>query len=159
MPTRMVIRRAITPDIEWCARLMAANEPWQTLGRNVKATRVQLKRPRAELFIAREGRRRLGFILLDPYGMASSPYICSVAVEERERGRGIGSRLVRFAERRFAGRRHIFLLVSSFNRLAQRLYRRLGYRRVAVLKNYVAKGHSEWLLEKRLRPPRQRLKR
>ncbi len=129
---------------------MAANEPWRTVGRTLKATRGQLKRPRAELFIACESRRRVGFILLDPYGLAGSPYIASIGVAEHSRGRGVGSHLVHFAERRFAGRRHLFLLVSSFNRAAQRLYRRLGYRRVAELKNYVVEGHSEWLLEKRL---------
>ncbi len=150
MLPRRTIERAKESDLEWCARLMAASEPWQTLGRTLKLTRAQLKRPCVELFIAREGRRRVGFILLHPYGLAGSPYIASLAVAKRERGRGVGSQLVHFAERRFAGRRHLFLLVSSFNRSAQRLYRRLGYRRVAELKNYVVEGHSEWLLEKRL---------
>ncbi len=150
MEPRVDIRRATRSDHPWCVRLMAASDPWLTLKQNVRATRAKLKRPCVELFVAREGRRRIGFILLDPHGLAGSPYIVSLAVAEHERGRGVGSELVGFAERRFAGRRHLFLLVSSFNRAAQRLYRRLGYRRVAELKNYVVEGHSEWLIEKRL---------
>ncbi len=47
MEARVDIRRATSSDREWCARLMAASDPWLTLGRNLQATRAQLKRPRA----------------------------------------------------------------------------------------------------------------
>jgi ribosomal protein S18 acetylase RimI-like enzyme len=61
-------------------------------------------------------------------------YIQTVCVAAEHRGRGIGTDLVRWAERRI--RRdspHVFLCVSSFNSGAQRLYERLGYRAVGRL--------------------------
>jgi ribosomal-protein-alanine N-acetyltransferase len=144
------IEPAQNADLEWCARLMAGSEPWITLGRNLDGCRSVLGRPGIELFVARKGSQRQGFILLHPYGLAGSPYIASVAVEESARGCGVGSRLVAFAEKHYEGRRHIFLCVSSFNHRAQGLYRRLGYERVGEFPDYVVEGHSELLFHKKL---------
>jgi ribosomal protein S18 acetylase RimI-like enzyme len=144
------IEPALDADFEWCARLMADSEPWITLRQDLDACRSKLRRPGSELFVAREGNERLGFILLLPYGLAGSPYISSVAVAPSARGRGLGTRLVEFAEKHYAGRQHIFLCVSSFNQRAAALYRRLGYERVAEFPDYVVKGHSEVLFHKKL---------
>jgi len=129
---------------------MAGSDPWITLRRGLDACRVALRRPGSELFVARERGLPAGFILIHPHGCAGSPYIASVAVAEGARGRGIGTQLVGFAERRMAGRRFIFLCVSSFNRRAQELYRRLGYQRVGEIPDYIVEGHSELLLCKKL---------
>ncbi len=150
MSQRIEIVAGKMADHEWCAQLMASSEPWVTLRRGLEASREVLRRPGCELYVAREGRRRLGFILMSPLGLAGSPYINSIAVAKRERGRGVGSRLLAFAERRFAGRRHLFLCVSSFNRRAQKLYQRRGYERAAELKDYILAGQTELLLHKRL---------
>ena len=144
------IEPAQNADFEWCARLMAGTEPWITLRQDLDACRAKLSRPSSELFVAREAERRLGFILLLPYGLAGSPYISSVAVDESARGCGVGSRLVAFAEKHYAGRKHIFLCVSSFNHRAQALYRRLGYEQVGEFPDYVVEGHSELLFHKKL---------
>ena len=149
-PQNLTIERAGKNDFDWCARLMAGSEPWITLRRGLEGCRAALRRPGSRLFVARERGRPAGFILVHPYGCAGSPYIASVAVARGARGRGIGSELVAFAERLMAARRFIFLCVSSFNRRAQKLYRRLGYRRVAELPDYIIKGHSELLLCKKL---------
>jgi ribosomal protein S18 acetylase RimI-like enzyme len=100
--------------------------------------------------VAREADQAVGFILIHPYGCAGSAYIASVAVAEGARGKGIGAQLLSFAERQAAGRRFIFLCVSSFNHRAQELYYRLGYERVGEIPNYIIEGHSELLLCKRL---------
>lgn len=144
------VEQAQEADIEWCAQLMAGSEPWVTLRQDLKACRDKLQRPTSELFIAREGGERRGFILLFPHGLAGSPYISSVGVEAAARGRGVGTRLVEFAEQHYAWRRHIFLCVSSFNQRAQALYRRMGYAQVAEFPDYVVKGHSELLFYKKL---------
>jgi ribosomal protein S18 acetylase RimI-like enzyme len=139
------IAAAAPDDYGWCAGLMASSEPWITLGRDLASCSATLARPGAELFIARraENGLRAGFILLAPYGLGGSPYISSIAVAAEARGGEIGSQLLRFAEQHFAGRRHLFLLVSSFNDRAQNLYRRQGFQRVGELKDYVVAGHSE----------------
>jgi ribosomal protein S18 acetylase RimI-like enzyme len=149
-PQDLTIERAEVDDFDWCARLMAGSEPWITLRRSLEECRVALCRPGSELYVARERGRRVGFILIHPYGCVGSPYIQSVAVAEGARGRGIGTQLVAFAERQMASRRFIFLCVSSFNRRAQELYSRLGYQRVGEIPDYVVEGHSELLLCKKL---------
>jgi len=58
--------------------------------------------------------------------------------------------MLAFAERQAAGRRFIFLCVSSFNLRAQALYRRLGYEQVGELPGYIVEGHSELLFWKKL---------
>ena len=149
-PRSLTIERAEEDDFDWCARLMAGSEPWITLRRGLDECRVALRRAGSELFVACECGRPAGFILIHPYGCAGSPYIASVAVAEGGRGRGIGSQLIAFAERHMAPSRFIFLCVSSFNRRAQELYRRLGYQRVGELPDYIVEGHSELLLCKKL---------
>ncbi len=149
-PKELTIERAEESDYDWCARLMAGSEPWITLRRGLDGCHAALRRPGSELFVAREGGGPAGFILIHPYGCAGSPYIASVAVAEGARGRGLGTQLVAFAERQMTGRRFVFLCVSSFNRRAQELYRRLGYWRVGEMPDYAVEGHSEILLCKRL---------
>jgi ribosomal-protein-alanine N-acetyltransferase len=129
---------------------MAASEPWITLRRDLEGCREALTRPGTELFIARDSERPVGFILIAPFGLAGSPYIASIAVVAEARGQRIGTQLLNFAEARFASTGHLFLLVSSFNHRAQRLYRRHGYEQVCELKDYVVSGHSELILHKRI---------
>lgn len=144
------IAAAEPDDYGWCAGVMASSEPWITLGRDLASCARVLARPGTELFIARraENGQRAGFILLAPYGLGGSPYIATFAVVAEARGCGVGSQLLRFAERRFAGRKHLFLLVSSFNQRAQELYRRHGFACVGELKDYVVAGCSELIFHK-----------
>ena len=148
IPLRIVA--AAPDDYEWCAGVMASNEPWITLSRDLEACRAALVRPGAELFVVREKELPAGFILVAPYGLAGSPYIASIAVAAEARGQGVGSQLLRFAEEHFAGRGHMFLLVSSFNRRAHELYRRYGYELVGELNDYIVPGQAELILHKRI---------
>lgn len=150
MPNPIELVPATPDDYEWSARLMAANEPWITLRRDLDGARAAVHRPGTELFMARDGDERLGFLLLAPYGLAGAPYIATIAVDESARGRGVGSRMLEWAEQRYADRHNIFLLVSSFNTRAQQLYLRHGYEQVGEIPDYVVKGHSELILRKRL---------
>lgn len=146
----MRIAPATDLDVEWCARLMAASEPWITLRRDLSGCRDALARPGTQLFVAHDNGQPVGFVLVAPYGMAASPYIASIAVSADARSRGVGSELLRFVERHFVGRGHLFLLVSSFNDRAQAFYRRHGYERVGELTDFIVAGSSEIILHKRL---------
>jgi N-acetylglutamate synthase-like GNAT family acetyltransferase len=80
-------------------------------------------------------------------------YIQSVCVAAGWRNTGIGSQLMAFAEKRiFSETPNAFILVSSFNQDARRLYERLGYEVVGELKDYIISGHSEILLRKAIAP-------
>ncbi len=147
----MQILQAGDADYEWAAQLMASSEPWVTLRRSLEDCRAAVRRPGTELFITFQGERRLGFVLLAEHGLAGSPYIASIAVVEAARGHGIGSELLRFAEEHYRiSHQHIFLLVSSFNLPARRLYERCGYQPVGEIPDYVVAGHSECIMYKRL---------
>ena len=148
----VTIAPAVDEEREWAVRLMVSSEPWITLGRSIEATRAMFQGADAQLFIARDRDVPCGFLLLRPRGLASSPYVAALAVAPGERGKGIGTRLLQFAEGRWrTDSRHLFICVSSFNTRAKALYERLGYAVVGEFKDYVIDGASEYLLHKRLR--------
>ena len=61
--------------------------------------------------------------------------------------------MLKFAEELiFSKAPNVFLCVSSFNKKAQKLYRRLGYETIGKLKDYIVPGHSEILLRKTIAP-------
>jgi [ribosomal protein S18]-alanine N-acetyltransferase len=152
MKSGVEIRAGREEDQERCARLMACSEPWITLGQDLELCRQKVARAATELFVAEDGagQELAGFILLVPYGFAGSPYINSILVVSEARGRGVGADLLRFAEKHFAGRQHLFLLASSFNARAQAFYRREGYEYVGELKDYIVPGHSELIFCKKI---------
>ncbi len=139
---------------EWAATLMAETEPWITLGRDYEGCLEVCRRPAYEVYVSRLGREPCGLVVLVRYGVAGSPYIASIAVSESFRSRGIGARLLEFAENLYRpAARHIFLCVSSFNTRARAWYERCGYRSVGELEDYIIEGASEILMHKALRRP------
>jgi len=145
---------ATRDEIDHCARLMASSEPWITLRRDVRQSRRILSNPGLERYVARDDGALAGFLILDLHGVFAG-YLKTVCVAPEFRNRGIGTTLVHFAENRiFREHQNVFILVSSFNRDAQRLYERLGYEVVGELKDFVVEGHSEILLRKTIGPLR-----
>ena len=60
---------------------------------------------------------------------------------------------MKFAENRiFSESPNAFIMVSSFNPDAKRLYNRLGFETIGELKDYIIPGHSEFLLRKSIAP-------
>ena len=135
-----------------CAELMANSEPWLTLGRTFDDCLKLLTEPGNEIYAARAEKVLAGFIVLQLHG-AFTGYIQTIGVAPEWRNRGIGTRLIQFAEDRiFRDNPNVFLCVSSFNIEAQKLYQRLGYERVGELKDYLVKGRSEILMRKTIGP-------
>lgn len=135
-----------------CARFMSNSEPWLTLNRPYENSLKIFSDPSKEVHVAIAGENLAGFIVLQMIG-AFVGYIQSIAVLPDWRNRGIGYRLMRFAEERvFAETPNVFICVSSFNQSAQAFYKRLGYGVVGELKDYIISGHSEILLRKTMGP-------
>jgi ribosomal protein S18 acetylase RimI-like enzyme len=136
---------------------MAASDPWRRLGRTFDESYRILRDPSREVYVALEPSaddepRVAGFTILVMQG-AFIGYIQSVAVRGDCRGRGIGTALIEFAERRILrDSPNVFICVSSFNPDARRLYERLGYSVVGELTDYIVRGHSEILLRKTIGP-------
>ena len=139
-------------DREWVARLTASSEPWITLGRTYATAIKSLSNPKKEYHLITHRGERAGFLILDLNGPLGG-YIQTIGIAPELRGRGLGTAAVRWAERRiFKKHRNVLMCVSSFNRGAQRLYRRLGYEVVGRLRDYVVAGHDEILLRNTLGP-------
>jgi len=145
------IRTASDREKEMAANLLAESEPWITLRISPEQCRKNCFEPEYQLYIAYSENKPSGIILIDPRGVAGSPYIKSIAVWPDFRGSGIGSGLLSFAEDLFRGKaRFIFICVSSFNHRARKLYEKYGFQAVGELKDYVIEGASEILMQKRL---------
>jgi ribosomal-protein-alanine N-acetyltransferase len=139
-------------DAEACARLMASSEPWLTLGRSYEASLAVVQDSSRETYVARQGDEVVGFLIICMTG-AFVGYIQTICIHPQHRGRGLGSRMVEFAEQRILREvPNVFMCVSSFNHAARRLYERLGYRVVGELTDYIVRGHSEILLRKTTGP-------
>jgi ribosomal-protein-alanine N-acetyltransferase len=148
-------RLASEEEARDCARMMSASEPWITLGRGYEESLALVSDPSREVYVALRESRVLGFLILNMAG-AFVGYVQTICVAAVERSRGIGSRLLRFAEERvFRESPNVFLCVSSFNPRARALYERLGYELIGELTDYLVSGHSEYLFRKSLGPIRE----
>jgi [ribosomal protein S18]-alanine N-acetyltransferase len=136
-------------DREWCARLMASQEPWITLRRDYRACVAALTNPTKERYLVRLGDERAGLLILDVSGPFPG-YIQTICLSPETRNRGLGTAVMRWAEARILREYpNVFICVSSFNPDARRLYERLGYELVGTLRGFVVDEHDELLLRKR----------
>jgi [ribosomal protein S18]-alanine N-acetyltransferase len=143
-------------EVESCAHLMISSEPWITLGRTLPDACATLRDEHKESYLALAHDSSLaGFIIINMQG-AFIGYIQTICLAPEWRGRGLGSRLIEFAEARiFRESPNVFICVSDFNTRARDLYLRLGYEIVGELKDYIVAGHAEILLRKTRGPWRE----
>lgn len=135
-------------DVADAARLMVSSEPWITLKVSLETALSVLTDPAKEVYAIRDSAGVTGFTVLDMRGLLSG-YIQTVCVRPDCRGQGLGSTLIQWAEQRILQNSpNVFICVSSFNPGARRLYERLGFELVGVLRNLIVDGHDEVLLRK-----------
>jgi ribosomal protein S18 acetylase RimI-like enzyme len=138
-----------------CAALMAASDPWLTLGYSFDDLLRTVRLPGRERYVAHVDGQFAGFLLLNLHGTFAG-YIQTIGLAPQFRGSGRGAQLVAFAEQSiWREHRNVFLCVSSFNQAARRFYARLGYQQVGELTDFLVAGHSELLLRKTRGPLRE----
>lgn len=143
---------------ETCSGIVAVSEPWKTLRERIDFSKyIALK----QAYVYIKDGETAGFIIFTPEPVfARGGYIRAVAVDPVMRRRGVGEKLLAFAETVIARRSpHVYLCVSSFNRRGQMFYRSLGYKRVGTLPDLLVRGASEYIYWKRLRPLPQKNRR
>ena len=147
-----------TAQEEACAGMMAATDPWRTLGFAPDRLLGTLRAPMRERYVAHVDDQLAGFLLLYLHGTFAG-YLQTICIAPAFQGQGYGSELVGFAEQRiFRDHANVFLCVSAFNTGARRLYARLGYQDVGELTDFLVAGQSEWLMRKTRGPIAQVLR-
>jgi len=132
--------------------MMADSEPWIRLERDYDESFEIIVEPSRDVFLAWIDEEIVGFVIIEMNGTFKG-YIKSICVSPSQREKGIGSSLMRYAEERiFSETPNVFLLVSSFNQRARKLYKSLGYEEIGEFKDFIVRGHSEVLMRKTLGP-------
>jgi ribosomal protein S18 acetylase RimI-like enzyme len=159
----VTVRRARAADAESCAQIVAADPLWRRyeirlprartiFRRAVAAARVGGPAARAagEVAVARWRGRVAGFVWFRLDGtFHHSGYVRWIGVAPDAQGQGIGQRLMAYAERRIFRRGpNVFLMVSDFNVAAQAFYRKLGYRQIGAVPDYIIRGVTERVYRK-----------
>lgn len=141
-------KTSVNNDLQWCAALMTSNEPWITLQRNYDDSIKLLEDPVSEVYLLQHNKHRIGFIMIKMKGSFTG-YIQTIVLSEEARGKGIGEAAIRYMEELiFQLSPNVFICVSSFNLKAQKLYQRLGYEVIGILKDYIINGHDEVFMRK-----------
>ena len=123
------------------------------IGRGLRAyntARVGPSKWKPLTIVAREGRRIVGG--LKGHSHWDWLFISLLWVDESHRGKGLGTRLVRLAEReaRRRGCRSVWL--DTFDFQAPRFYPKLGYRRFGKLEDCPVRGRTRQFFHRTLEP-------
>lgn len=136
--------------IRACDEIAGHSEPWKSLQERIDFP-MYISRKQAYVCVA--NKEPAGFMIFTPEPVfARGGYLRAIGVAPGMRRRGIGKKLLAFAERMTARQSpNFYLCVSSFNRRAQAFYRALGYARVGNIPELIIRGSSEYIFWKRLR--------
>jgi ribosomal protein S18 acetylase RimI-like enzyme len=134
--------------------MMAASDPWKSLYFSQEQCEVELSRPEICIYGAiGHDATILGFLAALANGIGFEPMIEYLCVDERWRGKKIGTRLIEyFEESLFPDADNMYLFVSDINPNAMRLYIMLGYMQVGALPNFNLEMQTEFLFRKTRRP-------
>ncbi len=137
-------------DIPACNNIIAVSEPWKTLNERINFARyISLK----QAHVCIKGEEMGGFVIFTPESVfARGGYLRAIGVSPTMQGKGIGRKLMSFAEKATARRApNLYLCVSSFNRQAQAFYKSLGYTRIGKIPDLILPGKSEYVYRKQLK--------
>lgn len=144
--------------IQACAAITEVSEPWKTLNERINFKKYILLK---QAYVCMAGEVLTGFIIFTPEPVfARGGYLRAIGVSRSMRRRGIGRKLLAFAEKETARcSQYLYLCVSTFNRAAQAFYRDRGYARAGKLADLIVPGSSEYIYWKRLGPLSQKTRR
>ena len=112
--------------------------------------------PGVVALVAVDANRPVGFAMLTSHATPSPPVasLDAIAVEEKERGRGVGTALLAGAERAAKKRRalELRLVTAEANVAALDLFLRSGFSIVERLERYYPRGQNAVAMRKKLAP-------
>ncbi len=150
---KLNIRRINTEEEKTaCAEIMAASEPWTTLGIYMDQIVNILSNPLHEVFVAHVKEEAVGTMVIHTKG-AFPAYLKSIAIKPGWRDQKVDIQMMDYIENEiFSTYKNLFLCVSSFNLEAQSFMSNLGYEKIGELKDYLVEGHDEILMRKTIAP-------
>ncbi|HAR41634.1 MAG TPA: hypothetical protein DCS07_03230 [Bdellovibrionales bacterium] len=144
------VRRMKTSDLPSCAEIVGRTPLFGAYGFTTEGARKLLSKAlrdtSSKLFVALAPDRQTptGFAWFITRGaFQRSAYLRLIAVDPAGTQKGVGSALLKKFEKRYLEPYGIFLLVTRSNIGARRFYRKLGYRRVGEVPDYVKNGITE----------------
>ena len=115
-----------------------------TYERALKTFRTALKNSKAQVWVAEIRGTIAGFVFFVEGGaFLRSTYLRLIGVSSEFARAGVGKKLIKKMELIALKPNGIFLLVTRTNRSARTFYKRLGYKKVGILHDYVLKGVDE----------------
>jgi diamine N-acetyltransferase len=134
------------------AEMLAASEPWLTLRFSAAALAKYLTRedPALHRYLIAVEDRPAGVICVR-HPWLRGPYIELLGLFPEQRGKGLGHRVLAWAEaeaRREA--KNLWVVASSFNRQALNFYQGLGFYPIGPIQGLVSPEYDEILLRKPL---------
>ena len=113
-----------------------------------------LKTPATTSLLARANDEVAGFVIgmTDDYAEMKLGHVLTIDVIPKYRRKGIATKLLQKIERELqnSGVKTSYLEVRKDNVAARKLYQKLGYREIEVLKDYYSRGGDGVRLEKTL---------
>jgi len=124
------------------------SNPWKRLNFSYDLCFKSFNEELAEFYILTKNDIVIGFVSIQMEG-AFTGYIKRICIKRNWRGKGIGSKLMGFAEQRIFSKKHnVFLCVSSLNKKAKKLYLKLGYEIIGEINDYIVPDSKELILRK-----------
>lgn len=103
-----------------------------------------------KIFTAHIEKDVVGLIWFDTKGTFTvAPYLKLIVIDEKYKGKNIGSTLLEFYENNCKEtKKPYFLLVSDFNKNAIEFYERKGYKKIGTIPSFVKKDINEIIMFK-----------
>lgn len=94
-------------------------------------------KPNKYVYVAREGKKVLGFV------MVKKGVVYNLFVGVSERNKGAGTELTKFILKKF---KNLKLRVRHKNKLAIDFYKKIGFKKIRIIKNYYKNGDNAFLM-------------
>ncbi|MCP9451318.1 MAG: GNAT family N-acetyltransferase [Nitrospira sp.] len=150
------IRPMHPADRSAVVQILDGSDPWQRL--NYTAAdwdRIFCPLPQGKDSYVAELDAQIAAIAVVRRNFLAGDYLELLAVAPGIRRQGVGRRLLEYVEQTvFVRAKNLFACVSDFNEQARAFYRKLGYREVGLLVDFLIAGSSEVLIRKTVGPAR-----